>query len=93
MEKDFEKCCDLRKVQPLDKVLKNYDAWISGRKSYQGGERTDLRPIESNNEKIVVNPLANFGQKFVDEYFESHSLPKHPLLDEGFLSVGCTLHT
>ena len=39
-----------------------------------------------------MNPLANFGQKFVDEYFENHSLPKHPLLDEGFLSVGCT-HT
>ena len=37
-----------------------------------------------------MNPLANFGQKFVDEYFENHSLPKHPLLDEGFLSVGCT---
>ena len=64
-KKDFEKCCDLRKVKPLDKVLKNYDAWISGRKSYQGGERKDLRPFESNNGKIVVNPLANFGQKFV----------------------------
>tara|TARA_B100000524_G_scaffold344854_1_gene242683 strand:- start:203 stop:895 length:693 start_codon:yes stop_codon:yes gene_type:complete len=89
-KKDFEKCCNLRKVQPLDKVLKNYDAWISGRKSYQGGERRDLRPFESNNGKIVVNPLANFGQKFVDEYFENYSLPKHPLLDEGFLSVGCT---
>ena len=38
-----------------------------------------------------MNPLANFGQKFVDEYFENHSLPKqYPLLDEGFLSVGCT---
>ena len=52
--------------------------------------KEDLRPFESNNGKIVVNPLANFGQKFVDEYFENHSLPKHPLLDEGFV---CRLHT
>tara|TARA_Y100000589_G_scaffold284108_1_gene282742 strand:- start:158 stop:850 length:693 start_codon:yes stop_codon:yes gene_type:complete len=89
-QKDVEKCCNLRKVKPLDRILKNYDAWISGRKTYQGGERKDLRPFESNNGKIVVNPLANFGQKSVFQYFKNYNLPKHPLLEEGYFSIGCT---
>ena len=62
---DIEKCCELRKVKPLNKFLKKYNAWISGRKSYQGGERFDVQPFEINNGKVVVNPLANFEKKLV----------------------------
>ena len=87
---NVEKCCEIRKVQPLKKFLENYDAWISGRKAYQGGERIDINPFEINNGKIVVNPLANFEQKLVSEYFLNHNLPRHPLFNEGYLSVGCT---
>ena len=86
---DVEKCCELRKVKPLNKFLKKYNAWISGRKSYQGGERLDLQSFELNNGKIVVNPLANFEQKQVSEYFKNNNLPIHPLIKEGYLSVGC----
>ena len=53
-KKNVEKCCELRKVKPLNSFLKKYDAWISGRKSYQGGERIDVEPFEFNNGKIVV---------------------------------------
>ena len=60
MEKMLKNVCELRKVKPLNSFLKKYDAWISGRKSYQGGERIDVEPFEFNNGKIVVNPLANF---------------------------------
>ena len=87
---DVEKCCELRKVKPLNKFLKKYNAWISGRKSYQGGERFDVQPFEFNNGKVVVNPLANFEKKFVLLYFNNNNLPKHPLVEEGYLSVGCT---
>ena len=74
-----DRCCEIRKVKPLDKILKNYSSWISGRKSYHQGERIDLKPFELLNKKIVVNPLINIKKKAADNYFEVNDLPAHPL--------------
>ena len=87
---DVDKCCDLRKVKPLEKSLKIYDAWISGRKSYHKGKRENLKPFEKINKKIVVNPLFNSNKDFVESYFLDNQLPKHPLFQKGYLSIGCT---
>ena len=69
-----DQCCNLRKVIPLEKSLKDFEAWISGRKSYHNGERRNLKPTEILNRKIVVNPLANIKKDFVDSYFEKEIL-------------------
>ncbi len=87
---DSDKCCDIRKVQPLNEELKNFDAWISGRKAYHNSERKTLKAFELQNKKIVINPLVNISQEKVDEYFKDNDLPRHPMFDEGFLSIGCT---
>ena len=84
-----DRCCEIRKVKPLDKILKNYSSWISGRKSYHQGERIDLKPFELLNKKIVVNPLINIKKKEADNYFEANDLPQHPLLKKGYFSIGC----
>ena len=84
-----DRCCEIRKVKPLDKILKNYSSWISGRKSYHQGERIDLKPFELLNKKIVVNPLINIKKKEANNYFEANDLPEHPLLKKGYLSIGC----
>ena len=84
-----DRCCEIRKVQPLDKILKNYSSWISGRKAYHQGERIDLKPFELLNKKIVVNPLINIKKKEADNYFEANDLPEHPLLKKGYFSIGC----
>ena len=86
---NVDRCCEIRKVKPLDKILKNYSSWISGRKSYHQGERSDLKPFELLNKKIVVNPLINVKQEEADNYFEVNDLPKHPLLKKGYFSIGC----
>ena len=85
-----DKCCRIRKVLPLEKKLKNFDAWVSGRKAYQKGEREFLKIFEIQNEKIIVNPLINYNFENIGDYFKINKLPRHPLFFKNFLSIGCT---
>ena len=89
-KEDPDLCCNIRKVLPLQKELQKYDAWISGRKSYHEGERTNLKFFEYINKKIVVNPLAKEKQNFVNSYFKLHNIERHPLFESGYQSLGCT---
>ena len=86
---DIYNGCNLRKVIPLEKSLKNFNAWVSGRKSYHLGDRKNLQAFEIVNNKVVVNPLFKSTPDFVENYFSLNSLPKHPLNSEGYLSIGC----
>ena len=70
-------------------ALAGFDAWISGRKRYHGGVRSDLPAIEAEEGKVKVNPLAAWSMERVEAAFAARDLPQHPLLAEGYLSVGC----
>ncbi len=87
--RDTEACCELRKVSPLAQALSGFDAWISGRKRFQGASRAHLPLIESLDGKVKINPLADWTVEQMDAVFAAHDLPRHPLEAEGFLSVGC----
>jgi phosphoadenosine phosphosulfate reductase len=87
--RDPDACCALRKVAPLKKALAGFDAWISGRKRYQGALRQFMPVIEASGEKIKLNPLARWPRERVDAEFVARDLPRHPLEEEGFLSIGC----
>ena len=82
-------CCYIRKVVPLSKALEGYDAWASGRKRYQGDSRAALPHFEASDDRVKVNPLAFWNRQDVEVYLKANDLPKHPLVDEGFLSIGC----
>jgi phosphoadenosine phosphosulfate reductase len=82
-------CCALRKVAPLKKALSGFDAWISGRKRYQGALRQFMPVIEASGEKIKINPLARWPRERVEAEFAARGLPHHPLEEDGFLSIGC----
>ena len=88
-KKNPDLCCNIRKVLPLQKELENYDAWVSGRKSYHEGERKNLKFFEYINKKVVVNPLAKVNQNFVNSYFKLNNINRHPLFESGYLSIGC----
>lgn len=88
-QRDPERCCALRKVAPLARALTGFDAWITGRKTYQGGERNGLRVFESDGSRVKVNPLAHWTKEDIERYFHSRELPRHPLEAEGYLSIGC----
>jgi phosphoadenosine phosphosulfate reductase len=82
-------CCALRKVEPLQRALAPYDAWFTGRKSFQAGSRASLSVFEAVDEKFKINPLANWTKEDIDAYFEAYDLLRHPLEADGYLSIGC----
>ena len=84
-----EVCCFLRKVAPLRKALSGFDAWISGRKRYHGGSRTNLDEYERDGRHIKVNPLAGWDHGDIEAYRLAHDLALHPLVAEGYESIGC----
>jgi len=86
---DPDGCCDLRKVEPLRRALAPFDAWISGRKGFQGKSRTALPRFEIDEGRLKINPLADWAKADLDAAFESRELPRHPLEAQGYPSIGC----
>ncbi len=86
---DTDACCNLRKVRPLDTALSNYTAWVTGRKQFHGGQRVHLPVFEHNGTHFKVNPIVRWQKDDIDAYFEKHDLPPHPLVAQGFPSIGC----
>lgn len=91
---DTETCCEIRKVAPLDKAMEGYEAWITGRKRYQNSDREDIPIFENGrNNKIKINPLANWNPKDVKSYMEWNNIPAHELESQGYPSIGCEVCT
>ncbi|MEL7149840.1 MAG: phosphoadenylyl-sulfate reductase [Pseudomonadota bacterium] len=83
-------CCAMRKDIPLQKALEPYDAWITGRKRFQGGQRAALDFFEADDKgRIKINPLAHWSPEDVRDYITNNRLPRHPLVAKGFPSIGC----
>ncbi|MEM6636418.1 MAG: phosphoadenylyl-sulfate reductase [Pseudomonadota bacterium] len=84
-------CCDLRKTRPLARALEPFDAWITGRKRFQGGARQHLDFFEADGEKrLKINPLAFWNAQDLQDYMTNNRLPRHPLVARGYPSIGCT---
>ena len=86
---DPDGCCDLRKVEPLRRALAPFDAWISGRKGFQGTTRSALPRFEIDEGRLKINPLADWDKAALDVHFAACKLPRHPLEAQGYPSVGC----
>ncbi len=82
-------CCDLRKVRPLNREMEKWGGWISGRKRHQSATRAHLPIVEFDGRHFKINPLATWTQSDIDAYFINHDLPPHPLIEQGFPSIGC----
>ncbi|MDP5362705.1 MAG: phosphoadenylyl-sulfate reductase, partial [Paracoccaceae bacterium] len=80
---------DLRKTRPLNAALAEFGGWVTGRKRYQGGQRAQLPLFEMEDRKIKINPLADWTSQDVQDYIARHDLPRHPLVAQGYPSVGC----
>ncbi len=90
---DPDGCCEIRKVIPLAKALANYDASFTGRKAFQSSTRANLPRFEVDTSdaqgRLKINPLIDWSADDIKAYFEEHDLPRHPLVAEGYPSIGC----
>ena len=86
---DPDACCRIRKVEPLARALTSFDAWINGRKRFQGGLRADIPVVEDDGARLKFNPFANASREDIEAIYASAKLPPHPLVASGFRSVGC----
>ncbi|KIN72170.1 phosphoadenylyl-sulfate reductase [Sulfitobacter guttiformis] len=89
--RDPDACCSLRKTQVLNAALEGFDGWITGRKRFQSGTRAELPAfeVEAATGRIKVNPLAHWTSEDVQEYMAENALPRHPLVAQGYPSIGC----
>jgi len=84
-------CCDLRKVQPLTKILSQYDAWITGIRRDQAPTRANAKKVEYDSKfgLIKFNPIASWTSEDVWNYIRKHQLIYNPLHDQNYPSIGC----
>jgi len=87
--RDVDQCCELRKVRPLARATAGYGAMIDGRKRAHGFERENLPVIEAGGEFIKISPLAPWSPERIEARFTERSLPRHPLVAQGYRSIGC----
>lgn len=84
-------CCALRKVEPLERALAEYDAWAAGLRRDESPTRanTPVVGFEAARGKVKVNPLAAWTQADVDAYIARYAVPVNELIKKGYGSIGC----
>ena len=91
---DPDGCCEIRKVKPLARALAGFDASITGRKAFQSSTRAHLPRFEIDNSdaqgRLKINPLIDWDAGQIEGYFIQHDLPRHPLIAQGYPSIGCS---
>jgi phosphoadenosine phosphosulfate reductase len=87
--KNADACCDFRKTVPLARALEPFKAQITGRKRFQTRERSSMEPVEFFDGRYRFNPLWNWDLHQLEAFAERHKLPKHPLVEDGYPSIGC----
>ena len=90
---DPDGCCEIRKVIPLANALAGYDSTLTGRKAFQNASRANLPRFEVDTSdsqgRLKINPLIDWTADDIQTYFEEHDLPRHPLVEQGYPSIGC----
>jgi len=89
---DPDRCCQLRKVEPLTRILSGFDAWITGIRRDQAPTRAKAKPIEwdATFQLVKVNPLVHWTWADVWTYIKVYEVPYNELHDRNYPSIGCT---
>ncbi len=85
-------CCQIRKVIPLRRALRNYDAWVTGLRRDQWATRSNIRKVEIDHDHggiVKLSPMADWTEEEVWDYIRANQVPYNALYDKGFKSIGC----
>jgi phosphoadenosine phosphosulfate reductase len=90
-ERDPDRCCHIRKVEPLERALEPFDAWITGIRREQALTRADAQRVEWSARYSVwkIQPIVDWDSKRVQAYIHVNEVPYNPLHDAGYPSIGC----
>jgi phosphoadenosine phosphosulfate reductase len=87
---DPDYCCYLNKIAPMESILEKYDVWMNGVRAEQNENRKNFAIEQSTQSRAVrYHPMLDWTSKMIWDYISEHQLPKHPLDEKGYLSVGC----
>lgn len=91
---DPNRCCGIRKVEPLFAGLQPFDVWFTGLRRDQSPTRANLKEVDdfnlpSGKKVLKASPLAGWTQQDVWAYLKEHQIPALPLYDLGYTSIGC----
>jgi phosphoadenosine phosphosulfate reductase len=88
---DTDECCAMRKVEPLARALQGKQAWMSGVRRFEAPSRvkTQIAHLDVGRGIVKVNPLAMWSDDEIATYKRDHELPEHPLVAQGYPSIGC----
>ena len=88
---DPDACCWARKVEPLNRVLEGKSAWITGVRRADSPSRASARvaSLDAARNIVKINPIVHWSDDEVELYQELFELPRHPLTDRGYPSIGC----
>ncbi len=87
--RDTDACCSFRKVIPIRRALEGFSAQITGRKRFQTQARAEMRAVEYFDGRFRFNPLSDWTQADLEAYIARYNLPRHPLVEDGYPSIGC----
>lgn len=87
---DPDYCCYVNKVMPMDKILAEYDIWINGVRGDQSATRKAMKVEQpAPHDSMRFHPMLDWTSKMIFEYQKEYELPEHPLVSQGYLSIGC----
>lgn len=90
---DIEACCAANKNEPFERAMADLRprAWLRGIRRQQADTRKSARFIDwsSRYNCYAISPLLNWTGRQISQYLDVHNLPRHPLVEKGYLSVGC----
>ena len=87
---DPDHCCYLNKTQPMDGILRSNDVWINGVRADQSAVRAAMKVEQpAQHGSIRFHPMLDWNSKMIWQYQKEYNLPKHPLEEKGYVSIGC----